>query len=359
MLRFAARIVKDVVRACLCWYARAEPLSEGERQHRWRHARRVLVLSAAGIGDALMATPLLLFLQQRRPSVRLGILTHTRAAPVFQAFPEAELICYSERAVQIGSFLRALWRCRQFRADIFLGAQPCNTLRHALLAAASRARLRLRHAPAESTVRKTACIYHYLCPTPEGRHRVELNLDLFRALGEQIPEGSLQPFYPVTESLRERVRRFLPSHLPCVALHPGSGRSEKRWAIENFATLARWLYQQGYHIVLVGGPGEEPLGAQIAAESGVPVTDLIGRLEFAETAAVLQSCRLVVCNDSGMMHVAVAVGTPVVAIFVATDPARIGPYSPRATSLGNGRGSPPTIEEVIAAVQYWLHPGTA
>jgi ADP-heptose:LPS heptosyltransferase len=82
--------------------------------------------------------------------------------------------------------------------------------------------------------------------------------------------------------------------------------------------------------------------------------NLIGHLDLAETAAVLQRCRLFLGNDSGLMHLATAVGIPVVAIFVATDPAHVGPYSPMATVLGDGRGNIPTVEQVLAAAEHWL-----
>ncbi|GBD06870.1 Lipopolysaccharide core heptosyltransferase RfaQ [bacterium HR21] len=356
MPRFSAVIgqqSKRAVQALLCHCASAHPVSAAERGSRWRQARRVLLLSGAGIGDALMATPLLCFLRHRYPHIRLGVITHTRSAPVFRAFPRLELICYHEDPSRITPLLLALWRCWRFRADVFLGAQPCNTLRHALFAAISRARLRLKHVSPERSEPDTACIFHYLCPTPEGRHRVELNLDLLRALGENIPEGTLRPVYPVADHARQRARQLLPQTFPWVALHPGGGRAQKWWGTDNFRAVAHSLCQRGYGIVLLGGRGEEPLGAQLAA--GIqPVVNLTGQLDLAETAAVLQHCRLFIGNDSGLMHLAAAVGTPVVAIFVATDPAHVGPYSPMATVLGDGRGNIPTVEHVLAAAEHWL-----
>lgn len=342
-----------VAQALLCWWAGVSPLSEAERRHRWQQARRVLLLCGAGIGDALMATPLLLFLRRRRPELRLGVITHTRAAPIFQAFPELPVISYHEASSRLGSLLSALWQCWRFRADVFLGAQPCNTFRHALFAAASRAQLRLKHAYPQNSTHTLACLFHHLCPTPTGRHRVELNLDLLRALGESIPEKSMRPFYPVADETRHRVRQLLPETLPWIALHPGGGRPQKLWGSQNFRTVAQRLSQQGYGIVLLGGPGEEAFGASVLEGIGAGI-NLAGRLELAETAAVLERCCLFIGNDSGLMHLAVAVGTPVVAIFVATDPAHIGPPSPMATVVGDGRGNIPTVEHVLAAATYWL-----
>ncbi|MCS7170317.1 MAG: hypothetical protein NZ949_06795, partial [Candidatus Kapabacteria bacterium] len=183
---------KALLRALLCRLAKAKPLTQEELQSRWRHARRALLLCGAGLGDALMATPLLLALQQSRPQKEIAVVASERAAAVFAPFG-IRLFQYREGILGILTLPWVLWRCWSFKADIFLGAQPANTLRHSLIAAVSRARFRVKHAfpPTTEPERDLSCIYHQLLPLRPSRHRVEANLDLLRTFGEHILEGSL------------------------------------------------------------------------------------------------------------------------------------------------------------------------
>ncbi len=351
-----ARIAARVLKLLLCWLAGAQQVPEEELQSRWRRARRVLILSGAGIGDALMATPLVVALQQRRPDIQIAVVTHERAAAVFAAYPNLLVLSYRERQRDWVSFLQLLWRCWQFRADIFLGAQPANTIRHSLIAAASRARIRLKHAYDYGSQRERdfSCLYHRLLPNQTDRHRVELNLDLLRILGEDIPAGVLRPLYPLSEAALHQARASLPQHRPCVALHPGSGRPDKRWGRENFLTVARWLVEHGYAVVVLGSAEEYSEAESIVQALGGNAYNWAGRTTLEQTAALLHCCRLLLSNDSGIMHLATAVGTPVVAIFVTTNPAHIGPYAPNATVVRTGEGIPPNSAEVLRVLQQCL-----
>src|SRR5690606_23171405 len=110
----------------------------------------------------------------------------------------------------------------------------------------------------------------------------------------------------------------LPGDGPVVALHPGADHfPAKRWPVDRFALLADRLAERyGARVVLVGGPGDVPLAAAIRERvQRAPLLDLTGRLALLETAAVLERVDLMVGNDSGPLHMAVAVGTPVVALF--------------------------------------------
>lgn len=348
------------MRSFLCRWSQAAPLPQEELYQRWRRARRVLLLCGAGIGDALMALPLLDILRQRRPALQLAVVTRTHLQRLFAAFPGLHILTYGEGWHSIPAFIHLLWRCWRFRADLFLGAQPANTLRHALIAAASRAPLRLKHASeSREPERDFSCLFHLLVPTNRERHRVEHNLDLLRYLGEAIPEGVLYPQYPLSESLQRRAAELLPGHGPWIALHPGGGRTEKWWPLENFLAIARFLQHQGYRIALLGGAEEYALAAAVHTALGEGVVNLVGVATLAETAAVLQRCRLLVSNDSGIMHMATAVGTPVVAIFLRTNPAHVGPAGPRVTVVGTGSGSIPTFDEVRCAILHSLSVHTA
>ncbi|HEX9079399.1 MAG TPA: glycosyltransferase family 9 protein, partial [Desulfuromonadaceae bacterium] len=111
-----------------------------------------------------------------------------------------------------------------------------------------------------------------------------------------------------------------------VALNPGASFRIKCWPPGRFAQLgARLMDELGTGIILVGGGGERDLAEEISAALTHPPLDLVGRTDLMQLGGVLKRCALLVSGDTGPMHMATAVGTPVIALFGAIDPARTGP----------------------------------
>jgi lipopolysaccharide heptosyltransferase II len=113
-----------------------------------------------------------------------------------------------------------------------------------------------------------------------------------------------------------------------VVLLPGARWENKRWPTAAFGRLGRLLVQAdpSLRCVILGGPGEAGLGKETAAAAGVDLLDLTGRTSLPEMVEWIRRSAVVVSNDSGPMHVAAALGRPVVAVFGPTEPRRTGPY---------------------------------
>ena len=113
-----------------------------------------------------------------------------------------------------------------------------------------------------------------------------------------------------------------------IALQPGARWWNKRWPVDRFAALARRLLamDESIGIVVLGGSDDRPLGAAIAVAAGSRCLDLTGQLSLPGMVEWLRRCEVLVTNDTGPMHVAVALGLPVVALFGPTEPSRTGPY---------------------------------
>jgi heptosyltransferase-2 len=154
------------------------------------------------------------------------------------------------------------------------------------------------------------------------------------------PSAGWQPIMPVTGEDRTAALALLgewqPSRNggePLVVLHPGAGAYSlaRMWPVERFAEVARALVDTaGARIVLVGGPGEQTLTRRLAELVARPgrVLDLAGRSDVHQTAAIIEQCDLFLGNDSGPMHMAAAVRTPVVAVFGPSNQTAWGPYTP-------------------------------
>jgi heptosyltransferase-2 len=133
---------------------------------------------------------------------------------------------------------------------------------------------------------------------------------------------------PILPEERGWAEEQLPGGGSWVAIHPGTGTfsQTRRWPTGNFAEVADELAERGARIVLVGGRREEDLGRSVEAAMTRPAISLIGQTTLGQLAAVLERAELFVGNDSGVMHMAVAVGTPVVAIFGPSNARAWGPY---------------------------------
>lgn len=173
-----------------------------------------------------------------------------------------------------------------------------------------------------------------------GRHEALLYLDVAAQLEVDINSPRLEVAIAPPDEAWAQAR--LPAG-DWVAVHtgggvnPGSTLTAKRWPVVRFAELAARLQGTGHQIVVVGGEGDAGLAGDTAdaAPQGVAL-DLRGQTTLGQLAAVLARCRLFVGNDTGPMHLAVAVGTPVVAVFGPSKPAWYRPFSDRSRVVYHG-----------------------
>ncbi len=158
-----------------------------------------------------------------------------------------------------------------------------------------------------------------------GAHVIEQDMELAAAVaGDDLM--AVQPWLPVDTAAEGWCDALLSAagHEPAVLLNPGAGWGAKRWPVERYAAVAVTLAGRGMRVLLNAGPGEEPLAEAIAAQSGgaaLPVN-----CSVAQLIALTRRVALVIAGDTGPLHLACALGRPVVGIYGPTDPARNGPF---------------------------------
>ncbi|MCG8429821.1 MAG: glycosyltransferase family 9 protein, partial [Candidatus Omnitrophica bacterium] len=173
------------------------------------------------------------------------------------------------------------------------------------------------------------------------KHELEYNFDLLEALGIHAGDRRLRVAVNpraaawAGERLREAGIR---DDAPVLAVHPAASCPSKIWPAERFAAVADELtVRHGFALVVVGGKGERAAVEAVTQRLHHPVCDLGGRTTVAQLTAVLQRARLLISNDSGPVHLACAVGTPVVSIFGRKQPGlgpkRWGPVGKQAAVL--------------------------
>lgn len=340
-----SNFLKYFVRFFLYQFVRAQTHSEGKIREIWSKAKVCCVASASGIGDSLMATPMIEQIKRCKPEIKLIVVSIKRTTPVFVHNPNVDKIIQYDHnfdSIKFNSiipFILMLLKIRRENIDIFLAAQPFNVIRHSLIAAFSKAKMKLKHTYVygTSTERDYSFIYHKLLPDNMARHRVELNLDFLRFMGEKIGEKSTFPRFHIRGVTNKHIDEMLIKDIfenrlnKIIAVHAGGGRANKRWPPNSFAEVIKALINKGFPVYLVGGYDEKILNNQIFNQIGVEeVFNVAGIFSLEETAALLKRCKCLITNDSGIMHLSTAVDVPVLSIFGPTDFRRIGPYSKKA-----------------------------
>jgi heptosyltransferase-2 len=180
-------------------------------------------------------------------------------------------------------------------------------------------------------------LFHECVDRPAGRHDVERNLSLLERLDGGPADAGAGPRLHVKPESQAAVRSLFAAAgvntgKLIIGVNPGSVWPTKRWSPEGFAELIRLLKERyDSEVLIFGGPDDAAVAAAIHARSGAAAANFAGKIDLGDLPAALRECRLLITNDSGPMHIAVACDVPTVAIFCATTPA-LGfyPYSGRS-----------------------------
>ncbi len=188
-------------------------------------------------------------------------------------------------------------------------------------------------------------------PSTPGLHAADHLLATLEPLGIEAGPAipSVRPRAPEREVAAEVRRRLgVQAGAPLVAIHPGSGGRWKCWPAERFARVAEELAQVGAATVLTQGPADEEYVRAVVAAAREVRLPVVAGLSVEELAAFLESCACYLGNDSGVTHLAAAVGTPVVAVFGPTDPRVWGPRGRRVVVLRGQQECAPCTRETAS-----------
>jgi heptosyltransferase-1 len=158
-----------------------------------------------------------------------------------------------------------------------------------------------------------------------GVHVIEQDVELVSAIAGDALKP-VQPWLPVDPAAEAWADEILPpaESRPAVLINPGAGWGAKRWPAERYAAVAQGLVEHGCRVLVNAGPGEEPLAEVIASRTGSAATPLVCSL--AQLIALTRRLDLAIAGDTGPLHLACALGRPVVGIYGPTDPSRNGPF---------------------------------
>lgn len=285
--------------------------------------KRILVKGVNWLGDAVMTLPAIRAMKARWPGARLSVLTKGALADLYACEPAVdETLAYGGGFLP---FVRLVGRLRKENFDVAF-VFP-RSLRASLAPFASRIPRRVGFAgDARRPVLTDAVARDERLLTG---HRVAYYLELLRPFGA-VPAATAPEIAPPAEALA-----WAEEHLPggpWAGLNPGATYGKaKQWYPERFEEIGKRLVSRGFRVAVVGGPAEAALGERIAGGIGAGAASFSGKTTIPRLAALIRRCAVFVTNDTGPMHVAAAVGTPVVAVFGPTDPRTTRPFGDRFT----------------------------
>jgi lipopolysaccharide heptosyltransferase I len=297
---------------------------------------RTLIIKPSSLGDIVQALPVLTSLREAHPGAHIAWLVATVFADLLEGHPRLDRLVTFDRR-RYGSIGKSFGATADFvafveslRREKFTAVIDLQGLfRSGFLAAATGAPSRVGFAAA----RELAPMFYTLAvPMPRTEmHAVARYMALARHIGLRDPRAT--DHLPVSAEAREAVGQRLRAEglapgETVVVVSPHARWPAKQWPPGRFAEVVRRVHEQsGARAVLVGSGAATPIASEIAgaAVSARPI-DLVNRTTLKEMVALVAEARAMVTNDSGPMHVAAALGTPVVAIFGPTSAERTGPY---------------------------------
>ena len=281
--------------------------------------RRILVIQTAFLGDAVLSIPLLKIIRHKYPQAKLAFVCREGFSEFFLASKLIDQVIEVDKGNSL-SPKNAFKEMKRFESDLVIS--PHRSFRTALWIFRLRPKMSIGFSGRWSFISVKRKV-----PYIKSDHDVMRQVSLTSVLGvaqKDIPQDLLTLFVDIPPN--ERFKNFS----SVTALSPGSQWNTKKWTITGYIQVARTYVAMGKTVVILGSKSEFELGEKIAAEIK-GVVNFCGKTSILELAQILKQAELLICNDSGTMHVASSVGTPVVSIFGPTVTAQgYSPWNPES-----------------------------
>jgi heptosyltransferase-2 len=285
-----------------------------------KHLKQILLVQTAFIGDVILLTPLIRATKELFPDAALDVLVIPQTRAALQNNPHIRKIhLFDKRGDKWSSWWNLLHEIRQVHYDLVIA--PHSSYTTSLLLQCANIPMRLGFNRNLGRIHLT-----HKVPWPRGIHRIQKNLQLLSVFSDKT--WSMQTELFPGESELAKTAEWMTAFIPgrnIIALSPGSVWPTKRWGTEHFSELAKGLAEAGFQLLFTGSAEERPMIEEIITKAGVTALNIAGQATLMESAAAISKCCLMICNDSGALHLANAMQVDVYAFFGPTV-RRIGYY---------------------------------
>jgi len=307
---------------------------------------RILLIRLSSLGDVVLTSPAIRAVRKHFPDSYIAMLVGKQSADVLMENPHLdEVITLNRKAANrnIGETHRVVAELRRRKFDLTIDFQ--RKFRTSLLAYLSGAKYRVGyHQPCGAL-----CVVRV--PDRVNKHAIERNFDLLSAIGLHADTKEMELFLTDTdrkyaEAVHEAphlsvgpasqilASAVIDSRRLKLGLFPGAGWKHREWKPERFAAIGDLAYEHfGAQTLIFGGPNEKDLVDKVAGYMMYPSVRLAGNLKIRQLAALIEKCDVFVTNDTGPMHIAVAMKTPTVALFGPGNHVKFQPIGQAHTTI--------------------------
>jgi lipopolysaccharide heptosyltransferase II len=308
----------------------------------------ILIFAYHGLGNFIMYTPALKRLRERYPDARIDLQVgnNTGCEEVLAGSGLFDNIYNTPHRAGVRVWVKRLLEIRRARYDVTVNEFHSHSALLATIAVLSRAPFRVGHVTSPGWAHhnsRFSFIFNIPVRMAEDEHEIDRYMDLAASLdAARIPLAESRPFIHLTDADRRFAQDYLaqagisPADA-VIGIQPGTSPTMrwKQWPIDRYRVVIERIVSQipGVRIVLFGNPLEVAMCADLMRGLESRITLAAGQTSVKQVAALIEGCRSLICNDSGLMHIAVAVGTPVVAIYGPTDIRRTRPWGAANTII--------------------------
>jgi lipopolysaccharide heptosyltransferase II len=298
----------------------------------WAKARNILCVRLDTIGDVLMTTPAIRALKDTFEESQITLMTSSRGARIAPLIPEVDdVITYNapwlkatpqRSSSKMEHKMAQQLRQRHFDAAVIFTVFSQNPLPSALLCYLADIPLRIAHCRENPY----QLLSHWVPETDQIgklRHEVQRQLDLVRTIGAITEDKRLSVMVPPeqVESIQELlIQKGVNLNQPWVVIHPGASAPSRRYSPAGFVNVTRLLNIEGFQVIFTGDKSERELISSIQSQIKATTFDLAGEVSLGGLSALLKIAPLLISNNTGPVHIAAAVGTPIVDIYALTNP---------------------------------------
>jgi predicted lipopolysaccharide heptosyltransferase III len=318
------RVIETQARYGLQGHEAAQPLAPPRWD--WRDVQKILLVRLRSIGDTVLATPSLFALKRFLPNAEIDILVEDWVAPVLATHPYVNKVVVLER----GGFIARAHVAKQLRSaryDVVYNLHGGTTATFLTRASGARHRVGFK-------TYQYAQLHNHQAPSPlllwgqQKTHSVEQQLALLGWTGVPVtdrPRTQLGVSPAAAELVNQRLVAAGLADRKIALIHPAAAFATKQWAAENFARVAEFLAERGFAPVAIAAPNERAVLDSLLEKASVEIVTF--DLLLPEVTALAARSQLFVGNDSGIAHIAAAVGTPSVVIFGSSNIAHWRPWN--------------------------------